>query len=110
MALILAAKAGATVIATSSSDAKLERAKKLGAAHGINYKKNLNWEEEVSRFTGGLGVDIVIDQGGAETLVQSMQSLKIGGQVSQVGFLSGDGQGDLSRLVKLLIGKKSRIV
>lgn len=110
IALSLAAKAGATVIATSSSDAKLERAKNLGASHTINYKQNHNWEEQVQDLTGGAGVDIVIDQGGAETLLQSVYSLKTGGQVSQVGFLSGEGQGDLFRLVRLLIIKKGRIV
>ncbi|KAM0246096.1 hypothetical protein ACHAQJ_010332 [Trichoderma viride] len=110
LALSLAAKAGATVIATSSSDAKLEQAKKLGASQTINYKQNPNWEEEVLKLTGGLGVDIVVEQGGAETLLQSVQSLKKGGQVSQVGFLSGDGQGDMFRLVQMLIIKKCSIV
>ncbi|RFU75136.1 hypothetical protein TARUN_7138 [Trichoderma arundinaceum] len=110
LALSLAAKAGATVIATSSSDAKLERAKELGASHVINYKKNPNWEEEVLKITGGLGVDIVVEQGGAQTLIQSVQSLRRCGQVSQVGFLSGDGQADLFHLVQLLIIKKCSIV
>ncbi|KAL7916444.1 NAD(P)-binding protein [Trichoderma velutinum] len=110
MALSLAAKAGATVIATSSSDAKLERAKNLGATHVINYKQNPNWEEEVLKLTGGLGVDLVIEQGGADSLLQSVQSIKREGQISQVGFLSGDGQGDMFRLVQLLIIKKCSIV
>lgn len=110
MALSLATKAGATVIATSSSDAKLERAKKLGATHVINYKQNPNWDEEVLKLTGGLGVDIVIEQGGADSLLQSVQSIRREGQISQVGFLSGDGKGDLFRLVQLLIMKKCSIV
>ncbi|KAJ4865310.1 zinc-binding dehydrogenase domain-containing protein [Trichoderma breve] len=110
MALSLAAKAGATVIATSSSDAKLERAKKLGATHVINYKQNPNWDEEVLKLTGGLGVDIIIEQGGADSLLQSVQSIRREGQISQVGFLSGDGKGDLFRLVQLLIMKKCSIV
>nr|WNZ75653.1 hypothetical protein [Trichoderma harzianum] len=110
MALSLAAKAGATVIATSSSDAKLERAKKLGATHVINYKQNPNWDEEVLKLTRGLGVDIIIEQGGADSLLQSVQSIRREGQISQVGFLSGDGKGDLFRLVQLLIMKKCSIV
>ncbi|KAH6607129.1 hypothetical protein Trco_003442 [Trichoderma cornu-damae] len=110
LALVLAARAGATVIVTSSSDAKLERAKKLGASHVVNYKQNTKWEEEVLRLTGGLGVDIVIDQGGAATILQSLQSVKQRGQVSQVGFLSGEGQGDLFRLVHLLLIKVCTIV
>ena len=46
-AIQLARASGATVIVTSSSDAKLEIAHKLGAKHGINYKTNLDWEKEV---------------------------------------------------------------
>lgn len=48
--LQLAVASGATVIATSSSDAKLEVAKKLGAAHTINYTKILDWDEEVLKI------------------------------------------------------------
>ncbi|KAL7947978.1 NAD(P)-binding protein [Trichoderma barbatum] len=110
MALSLAAKAGATVIATSSSDAKLQRAKQLGATHVINYKKNPNWDEEVLKLTGGRGVDIVVEQGGADSLLKSVQSIRRQGQISQVGFLSGEGQGDMFRLVQLLIMKKCSIV
>ncbi|KAL6874619.1 hypothetical protein HDV57DRAFT_511064 [Trichoderma longibrachiatum] len=93
IALRLAVKAAATVIATSSSDAKLARARELGALHTINYKQNPSWEQQVLDLTGGLGVDIVVEQGGAQTLLQSVQSVKRGGQISQVGFLSGHGQG-----------------
>ncbi|UKZ47785.1 hypothetical protein TrVGV298_002014 [Trichoderma virens] len=82
----------------------------LGATHVINYKRNPNWEEEVLKLTGGLGVDIVIEQGGASSLLQSVQSIRREGQISQVGFLSGDGQGDIFRLVQLLIMKKCSIV
>ncbi|KAL7815922.1 hypothetical protein V8C44DRAFT_323380 [Trichoderma aethiopicum] len=110
IALRLAAKAGATVIATSSSDAKLTRARELGASHTINYKQNPSWEQQVLDLTGGLGVDIVVEQGGAQTLFQSVQSVKRGGQISQVGFLSGHGQGDMFLLVQLLIIKKCSIV
>ncbi|EGR49971.1 uncharacterized protein TRIREDRAFT_59649 [Trichoderma reesei QM6a] len=110
IALSLAAKAGATVIATSSSDAKLERARELGASHVINYKQNPNWEQQVLDLTYGLGVDIVVEQGGAQTLLQSVQSVKREGQISQVGFLSGHGHGDMFRLVQLLIIRKCSIV
>ena len=57
-ALQIAAAAGATVIATSSSDEKLELAKKLGATHSINYSKNEAWDEEVMRLTNGRGADV----------------------------------------------------
>jgi NADPH:quinone reductase-like Zn-dependent oxidoreductase len=110
IALILAVKAGATTIVTSSSDEKLQRAKELGATHLINYKKNPDWEIEVSRVTDGLGADVVIEQGGSATLLKSVASVKRRGQVSQVGFLSGHGQGDLFQLVQLLISKACSIV
>ncbi|KAI5456965.1 hypothetical protein BGZ63DRAFT_495097 [Mariannaea sp. PMI_226] len=110
IALILAVKAGATVIITSSSDEKLKRAKELGASHVINYKKNPDWEVEVLRVTGGLGADVVIEQGGAATLLKSVAAVKRRGQVSQVGFLSGHGQGDIFNLVKSLISKACSIV
>lgn len=59
--LQFAAATGATVIVTSSSDAKLELAKKHGAAHVINYSKHPEWEKEVSKITGGRGVDHVLE-------------------------------------------------
>jgi NADPH:quinone reductase-like Zn-dependent oxidoreductase len=55
----------ATVICTSSSDAELVIAKKLGATHCINYKTFPAWEEEVLRITGGKGVDHVCEMGGS---------------------------------------------
>jgi NADPH:quinone reductase-like Zn-dependent oxidoreductase len=59
--LQLAVASGAVVIATSSSDDKLKIATKLGAKHVVNYKNNPNWEEDVLKFTGGRGVDHVIE-------------------------------------------------
>lgn len=60
-ALQLAVASGARVIATSSSDEKLERAKKLGAFATINYKTHPEWHEEVKKITNGEGVDHVIE-------------------------------------------------
>jgi D-arabinose 1-dehydrogenase-like Zn-dependent alcohol dehydrogenase len=57
----IARAAGATVICTSSSDAKLEKAKQLGATHLVNYIKTPHWDEEVLRLTDGLGVDFIIE-------------------------------------------------
>ena len=54
-ALQFAKAAGAQVIITSSSDAKLSRARQLGADHGINYKTHPDWEREVLRLTAGRG-------------------------------------------------------
>jgi NADPH:quinone reductase-like Zn-dependent oxidoreductase len=93
LALQLARAAGARVIATSSSDDKLERAFALGATDGINYARTPEWEREVIRLTGGRGVDCVVEIGGAGTLARSYQSLARGGKVALIGFLAGP-QGD----------------
>ncbi|MFJ3449539.1 NAD(P)-dependent alcohol dehydrogenase [Pseudomonas sichuanensis] len=88
-ALQFAKLAGATVIATSSSDAKLERLKALGADHLINYKTTPAWGEQVRALTDNRGVDHVIEVGGPATLEQSMIAARIGGHVSLIGILTG---------------------
>ena len=80
---------GVRVIITSSSDEKLERAKEMGADETINYKTTPNWEEEVYRLTDSVGVDIVIEVGGAGTLAKSIKSVRYGGKISLIGVLSG---------------------
>src|SRR5205814_1409309 len=87
-ALQLAKLMGATVIATSSSDQKLERDKALGAAHTINYKKDLEWGATVRRLTGGLGVDHVVETGGPGTLPQSIEAVRTGGRIQLIGTLT----------------------
>ncbi|KLU84378.1 hypothetical protein MAPG_03422 [Magnaporthiopsis poae ATCC 64411] len=87
--LQIAKASGATVIVTSSSDAKLQRAKALGADHGINYKTTPEWQDEVLWLTGGRGADIIFECGGAETLHRSLQCVSFGGLVSCIGYLSG---------------------
>ena len=87
--LQLAVASGATVIATSSSDAKLEIAKKLGAAHVINYKTTPDWDEEALRLTSGRGVDHVLEIGGPATLMKSLNCVRYGGSVSVVGVAAG---------------------
>lgn len=84
-----AVAAGARVIVTSSSDEKLKRACSLGASDGINYKRTPDWEREVSRLTGGRGVQHVIEIGGAGTLTRSFESIGFGGKVALIGFLAG---------------------
>lgn len=88
-ALQFAKLAGATVIATSSSDAKLERLKSLGADHLINYRSTPGWGEKVRELTNGRGVDHVIEVGGPATLEQSMTAVRIGGHISLIGILTG---------------------
>jgi NADPH:quinone reductase-like Zn-dependent oxidoreductase len=93
-ALQFARTAGARVIATSSSDEKIERLRTMGASDAINYKRTPDWEKEVLRVTGR-GVDCVIEVGGAGTFARSVQSLARGGKVCLIGFVAGR-EGDTS--------------
>lgn len=88
-ALQFAKAAGARVIATSSSDAKLERLKALSADETINYKEVPAWGAKALELTGGVGVDTVVEIGGAGTLDQSMIATRVGGHVSLIGVLTG---------------------
>jgi NADPH:quinone reductase-like Zn-dependent oxidoreductase len=81
--------AGADIILTSSSDEKLERARKLGARHTINYRANPDWEKEVLEITGGRGVDLTLEVGGAGTLSRSLKAACPGGKISLIGVLTG---------------------
>ncbi|MBI2361020.1 MAG: NAD(P)-dependent alcohol dehydrogenase [Deltaproteobacteria bacterium] len=80
---------GASVIVTSSSDEKLERAQRLGAGGLINYKKIPEWDAKVVELTAGVGVDHVVEVGGAGTLDKSMRCARIGGHISLIGILAG---------------------
>jgi NADPH:quinone reductase-like Zn-dependent oxidoreductase len=80
---------GIAVIITSSRDEKLKRAKSLGANHGINYKTTPDWEKVAMEFTGGRGVDHVVEVGGAATLARSFGAIRVGGKVTIIGALSG---------------------
>jgi NADPH:quinone reductase-like Zn-dependent oxidoreductase len=88
-ALQFAKAAGAHVIATSSSDAKLERLHSMGADEVINYKEVPAWGAKVLELTGGRGVDCVVEIGGAGTLDQSMLATRVGGHVALIGVLAG---------------------
>ena len=88
-ALQFARMMGANVIATSSSDGKIERLRKLGAYQTINYKKQVNWGRVVREMTGGQGVDHVIEVGGPGTLPQSIDAVRVGGLISLIGVLTG---------------------
>ncbi|KAK0460400.1 uncharacterized protein EV420DRAFT_1478185 [Desarmillaria tabescens] len=91
--LQFAVASGATVIATSSSDAKLAVTKKLGAAHTINYNTTPDWDKEVLRLMGGRGVDHVLEVGGPGTLLKSMSAVRYAGYVHMIGFMSHDTAG-----------------
>lgn len=88
-ALQIAKAMGATVIATSSSDEKLERVRELGADYTINYRRQQDWGRLARDWTGGRGVDHVIEVGGPGTLPQSIQATKVGGHISLIGVLTG---------------------
>ena len=90
-ALQLAKAAGAQVIITSSSDAKLERARKLGADALVNYTNIPEWSGEVRKLTGGEGVDLVLEVGGEKTATQSLASVRMQGTVVVIGGVSGFG-------------------
>jgi NADPH:quinone reductase-like Zn-dependent oxidoreductase len=87
--LQLAHAMGIAAIITSSSDDKLARAKTLGAACGINYKSAPEWDKAAVEFTGGRGVDHVVEVGGAGTLARSFGAIRVGGKISMIGGLSG---------------------
>jgi NADPH:quinone reductase-like Zn-dependent oxidoreductase len=88
-ALQFAKRMGALVIATSSSDEKLEKARSMGADHVINYRRDTDWAATVRGLTNGRGVDHVVEVGGASTLAQSIRSCRIGGHIAVIGVLTG---------------------
>ncbi len=88
-ALQLAKAMGATVIATSSSDEKCLRLAAMGAAHTINYRTHADWGTRVKDWTGGLGVDHIVEVGGPGTLPQSIEAVRVGGHISLIGVLTG---------------------
>ena len=90
-ALQFAKLAGATVIVTSSSDDKLERAKALGADHTINYRAVPEWGKAAAEWAGG-GVDHVVEVGGKDTFRQSIEAVRVGGTILVIGVLSGFAQ------------------
>jgi NADPH:quinone reductase-like Zn-dependent oxidoreductase len=113
-ALQLAKAMGATVIATSSSDEKLERVRALGADHTINYRQHEDWGMRARDWTGGRGVDHVVEVGGPGTLTQSITAVRIGGHISLIGVLTGRAGGvptgalmaKQARLEGLIVGNR----
>ena len=88
-ALQFAKAAGCHVIATSSSDAKLERLGDLGADQLINYREFEKWGDKVQEITDGSGVNVVVEVGGSGTLAQSVRAVGMGGHISMIGVLTG---------------------
>ena len=99
-ALMFAKLQGARVIATSSRDDRLERVKEMGADHLINYRTTPEWYRQAREITDGLGVDQVVEVGGATTLAQSIRAVRASGTISLIGVLSGTrSEIDLGRVV-----------
>lgn len=89
LAIKLAAHAGATVIALTSTREKEEKAADLGAHHVVNYRDQPEWHKEILRLTRGRGVDLVVDNVGAATFEKSLKSVTRGGRIVTVGNTSG---------------------
>lgn len=88
-AIQIAAALGARVIATSSSDDKLTRARELGATDTINYRTTPDWAAQVMELTDGEGVDVVLDVVGGDGLRDSVRATRGNGLVAVIGFLTG---------------------
>jgi NADPH:quinone reductase-like Zn-dependent oxidoreductase len=95
LALQIAKAAGAKVFATTSSEAKAERLKALGAEAVFNYKEDPRWGKTINKFTGG-GVDHVLDVGGGSTMGQSIEAAAVGGHIASIGILGGGRKGEIT--------------
>lgn len=113
-ALQFAQLLGARVIVTSRRDDKLVKARRLGAWQEINTLDDLEWGKTARELTGGIGVDHIVEVGGAGTLAQSLQAIRVGGTISLIGVLAG-GASELSivpvfmknvRIQGLLVGSR----
>jgi NADPH:quinone reductase-like Zn-dependent oxidoreductase len=95
--------AGARVILTSFSDAKLDQVKEsYNEIEFISYATNPEWHEKVFAMTNGFGADIVIENGGASTLVKSMKATRKQGTVSSVGYLGKRNPADSEEIIPCL--------
>jgi NADPH:quinone reductase-like Zn-dependent oxidoreductase len=106
--------AGYRTLITSSSDAKLERAKALGADHLVNYKTTPEWSKAVREATGGRGADFIMEVGGGGTIHESMRAVRIGGHIAIIGVVAGGGEpfnpaaliGNSAKLQGLSVGSR----
>lgn len=103
----IAVAIGATVIATSSSDEKLEVARQLGATHLINYAKHADWSSKVLKATNGEGVDLVLDVVGAQSMEQTIKATTFGGKIIVTGLLSKDPNQKIDIMTDVLYGAKT---
>lgn len=111
-ALKLAQASGLKVILTSSDDKKLQSIKAQFTKpeiQTVNYRTNPEWHEEVLKLTNGVGVDLVVENGGSSSLVKSMLCTRRGGIVSQVGYLGGPKPEHLKEFVSTIIDRRLNV-
>lgn len=92
---------GCRVISTTSSADKAERLKALGADAVINYRDTPEWGAAVLELTNGIGVDLVVEVGGPNTLPQSIIAAKVGGRIALIGIVGGLGSIDYTYLLPI---------
>jgi len=110
-ALLFAKAAGARVIITSSSDAKLEQAKSLGADVTINYRETPDWSAAALKASGGRGVDVLVDVVGESQIEQSARAVAPDGVIAAVGRLQGEaswGKEVGRKLVPIVVGNRDQ--
>jgi NADPH:quinone reductase-like Zn-dependent oxidoreductase len=105
-ALQIAKLCGARVIATSSSEAKIERLQALGADVTLNYKTTPDWGKRAREITGH-GVDLVVEVGGVGTLNESIRATRIGGSIAFIGVLAGPPPAELR--LPLMVMQQQRL-
>jgi NADPH:quinone reductase-like Zn-dependent oxidoreductase len=105
-ALQFAKICGARCILISGSNEKMKRAQELGADEVLNYQDLPEWGKQVRDFSGGEGVDHIVEVGGPETLPQSLRAIRPGGTISMIGVLSGS---EMKAQLGLIVTRQIRL-
>jgi len=105
-ALQFAKICGARCILISGSNEKMKRAQELGADEVLNYQDLPEWGKQVRDFSGGEGIDHIIEVGGPETLPQSLRAIRPGGTISMIGVLSGS---EMKAQLGLIVTRQIRL-
>jgi NADPH:quinone reductase-like Zn-dependent oxidoreductase len=108
-ALQLAMAMGAQFAITSSSDAKLDKCRALGADYTVNYRTHPDWPAALMEATGGRGADVVVDTLGFPAFAQTVQATSVNGRIGTLGALSGSPQDSATGSQGLIIAKNITI-